>query len=296
MALLTRTVPLVMLLNELRRLKAESGIKDTDAAEHLGCASTKINRILLGQSKATPGDAKMLGELYGASPELADVLSDLARKLGRKGDWSSYSDMYAGWLRLRIDLERYSNRGRTFQTDIVPALLQTERYVRALHEAPTPFGTVSNVDDVVAARRERQEILTSEGGRPMLGFILSESCLRYVYGTRDVMREQMGRLMEVAQLPNIQLQVLPFNNPSPVVFASHNFAILHAPGPGAAAPLDFVYVELYDDARYLDDHTRVEAYEQLWSYLQAAALGPVESIDFIGKVADEYKRKKSPKG
>lgn len=293
---LTRTVPLVMLLNELTRLKAESGVKDTEAAEHLGCAASKINRILLGTSKATPGDAKMLGEVYGASPELAEVLSDLARKLGRKGDWSSYAAMYDGWLRLLIDLERYSNRIRVVQTEIVHALLQTERYIRALHQAPTPFGTVSNVDGVVAARLERQEILTHEGDRSMLGFVLSESCLRRVHGDRDVMREQMERIIKVAQLPNVQLQVLPFNNPSPVKFTSHNFAIFHAPGPGVAAPLDFVYVEWYDDARYLDDHKRVEAYEQLWSYLSAAALGPVESIDFVGKVADEYKRKKSSKG
>ena len=293
---LTRTVPLVMLLNELNRLKVESGVKDTEAAERLGCASSKINRILLGTSKATPGDAKMLGELYGASSELADVLADLARKLCKKGDWSSYADMYPDWLRLRIDLERYSNRIRIVQTEIVHALLQTERYIRAVHEAPTPFGRVSNVDDVVVARLERQEILTREEDRPMLGFVLLESWLRRVHGDQDVMREQMDRIIEVAQLPNVQLQILPFDNPSPVVFAGHNFAVFHAPGPGVAAPLDFVYVEQYDDARYLDDYKRVEAYEQLWAYLSAAALGPVESIDFIGKVADEYKRKKSPKG
>ncbi|WP_175482757.1 Scr1 family TA system antitoxin-like transcriptional regulator [Actinokineospora iranica] len=58
--------------------------------------------------------------------------------------------------------------------------------------------------------------------------------------------------------------------------------------PGIANPLDFVYVEQYDDARYLDDHDRVEAYEQLWGYLQAAALGPLDSIEFIGTAADQY--------
>ncbi len=293
---LTRTVPLVLLLNELNRLKAESGIKDNLAAEHLNCASTKINRILLGQSKVSPGDAKVLGELYGADPELAEILADLARKLGKRGDWTGYRAVYAEWLRLLIDLERYSNRIRIVQTEIVHGLLQTEGYVRALHQAPTPFGTTSPVDDVVQARRDQQEILTREDDRPMVSFVLSESCLRRVHGDHDVMREQMQRLVEIAQLPNIQLQVLPFTNASPVIFASHNFALLHAPGPGVTAPLDFVYVEMYDDARYLDDHTQVAAYEQLWAYLQAAALGPVESLDFIGKVADDYQRTSSPKG
>ena len=293
---LTKTVPLVMLLNELNRLKAESGVRDTVAAEHLNCASTKINRILLGQSKVSPGDAKVLGELYGAGPELAEILADLARKLGRKGDWTDYRAVYAEWLRLLIDLERYSNRVRIVETEIVPGLLQTEGYVRALHQVPTPFGTTSPVDDVVQARRERQKILTREEDRPMVGFVLSESCLRRVYGDHEVMREQLQRLAEVAELPNVQLQVLRFDNPSPVIFGNDSFALLHVPGPGVAGPLDFVYVEMYDDARYLDDHARVAAYEQLWAYLQAAALGPVESLDFIGEVADEYTRQAPPKG
>src|SRR5262245_12269380 len=114
---LTKTVPLVMLLNELKRLKKEAGIKDEDAADHLGCAASKINRIMQANSKVSPGDAKLLGELYGASPELIEVLVDLARKLGRKGNWTSYARMYRGWLRLYVDLERYSTRSRIAQTE-----------------------------------------------------------------------------------------------------------------------------------------------------------------------------------
>jgi hypothetical protein len=157
-----------------------------------------------------------------------------------------------------------------------------------LHEAPTPFGARSDIDEVVAARRQRQSILTRDDS-PSVSFVLSESCLRRTYGDRAIMAGQLHRLAELADLPNVQLQVLPFNNTSPVIYASLNFALLNIPGPGIASPLNFVYVEQYDDARYLDDDDRVQAYEQLWGYIQAAALGPVDSLEFIGKVAEQYR-------
>ncbi|MGQ0717050.1 MAG: Scr1 family TA system antitoxin-like transcriptional regulator [Pseudonocardiales bacterium] len=285
---IAQTVPLLILVNELNRLKDKSGIKDAVAAQHLGCQPSKINRIMLGQSRISPGDAKLLAELYGASPELIEIMLDLARNLGQKGDWTSYRTVYAESFRMLLDLEHYSNRIRQVQSEIVPGLVQTENYVRALHEAPIPFRARPNIDDVIRARQHRQSILMRED-RLSVSFVLSESSLRRVYGNRAVMREQMEKLIEVADLPNVQVQVLPFNNTSPVIYASLNFELIHIPGPGIASPLDFVYVEQYDDARYLDTHDRVEAYEQLWGYIQAAALGPVDSIKFIGKVADEYK-------
>lgn len=284
---ITQTVPLLMLLNELNRLKTESGVSSDRAAHELGCRVSKISRIHLGQSKISPGDTRLLAELYGASPELTAVLVDLARNVGQKGDWTSYRAVYVESIRLLLDLEHYSNRIRVVQSEIIHGLLQTKGYVRALNKAPTPFVTKPDADDVVRARLERQQIITRDEP-PMLSFVLSESSLRREYGSPSVMREQMIKLTEVGQLPNVQIQVLPFANSSQVTHAWLNFALMHIPGPGIASPLDFVYVEQFDDARYLDDHQRVEAYEQLWDHIQAAALGPVDSLEFIGKVADEY--------
>lgn len=286
---IAHTVPLLMLINELNRLKDSSGIKDAEAARHLGCQPSKINRILLGQSKISVGDTKLLGELYGASPELVEVMLDLARNLGQKGDWTSYRDLFRESFRLLVDLEHHASRLRQVQSEIIPGLLQTEEYRRALQEAPRPFHGRLDVDGEIHALRYRQSILTRDDpAPPTVSFALSESCLRRAYGSNEVMREQMLRLIEIADYPNVQLQVLPFDGNDPILYASLDFCLIHVPGPGIANPLDFVYVEQYDDARYLDDHDRVEAYEQLWGYLQAAALGPQDSTEFIGKVADQY--------
>lgn len=135
----TRTVPLEMLLRELNRLKDESKVSDSTAAQHLGCSAARINRLLVGQNRIPPGDARLLGELYGADAELVKVLEDLARNLGQRGSWTSYHEAYVEPARFLIDLERRSSRINVFQSEIVPALLQGESYVRALSEIPTPL-------------------------------------------------------------------------------------------------------------------------------------------------------------
>lgn len=285
----TQTVPLLMLLHELDRLRRSSGVSAERAAQELGCAVSKISRIYLGQSKISPGDTKLLAELYGAEPELTDVLVDLARNLGQKGDWTSYQGVYRESFRLLLDLERYSSQIRMVQCEIVPGLLQTDAYVRSINEAPTPYPESVDAEAAIHASRERRAIMTRPENPAELAFILSESALRREYGDASIMREQMEALLETAKLPNVQLQVLPFSNPSPVTYTSLIFELMHVPGPGIAAPLNFVYVELLDDARYLDGPERVAAYERLWGHLQAAALGPTESVQFIKKVADEYR-------
>lgn len=283
----TKTVPLLMLLNELNRLRDVSGVSAERAAQELGCRVTKISRIHLGQSKISPGDTKLLGELYGSSLELVEVLVDLARHLGQRGDWTSYGNVYHDSFRFLLDLEAHSSRIQVMEAEIVPGLLQTDGYVRALSQAPTLSGEPRDIDGVVEAGRARRAIVTRPEEPPTLSFILSESVLRRRYGDAVVMRDQLTHLLEVAQRPNVQIQVLPFHTDSPVSYVSLHFALLHVPGPGIAAPLDIAYIEQFDDARYLDGHDSVAAYTQLWGFMQAAALGPAESITFINKIVDE---------
>jgi transcriptional regulator with XRE-family HTH domain len=283
----TPTVPFLLLRHELDRLRRESGVSAEAAAQELGCRVSKISRIHLGQSRISPGDTKLLAELYGAGPELTDALLDLARRVIRRDAPDDHDAVYRESFRLLPELERHSSRIRMAQTETVPGLLQTEDYIRALNEVPTPHGHAVDPDQAVYAQQARQRILTDSHPLISFSFILSESVLRREYGNRAVRDAQLARLLEVGQLSNVQLQVLPFVSPSPVTFAGRAFELIHVPGPGAATSLDFVHIELYDDALYLDDEASVTAYEKLWGHLQAAALGPTESAGFIGKVAGE---------
>jgi plasmid maintenance system antidote protein VapI len=286
---LTRTVPLEMLLRELGRLKDASKVVDTTAAKHLGCSAARINRILTGQNLVKPGDARLLGELYGASHELAAVLEDLARNLGQKGTWTSYQEVYNESGRFFNDLQRHSSRICVFQSEIVPGLLQVDDYIRAIGSIPTPFVESIDVETAVRARLEHQSILTTKENPPRVSVVLAESCLNRVYGGTTVMRAQLERIIEVAALPNVQLQVLPEDSVDSPSHAWLSFQMLHVPSPGILPPLNFVYVAQLDDGRYIDRPDLVEKYEITWGHLQAAALGPKDSVEFVkGKVADRY--------
>ncbi|ONI71352.1 hypothetical protein ALI144C_52025 [Actinosynnema sp. ALI-1.44] len=212
-------------------------------------------------------------------------MMDLARNLGKKGDWTGYKAVYREAARMLIDLEAHCDRIREMRAEIIPGLLQTQNYVRALTRLPSPFSDSFDEDEIVKARRDRQALLEREVN---LSFVLSESALRRVYGDHAVMREQMNRLVDVANMPNVLVQVLPLASANQTSYGWLSFAMIHVPGPGIAAPLNLVHLEQYDDERYIDDPTLVEGYERLWGFLQAAALGPVESVDFIGEVAEEY--------
>ncbi|MCI2420101.1 helix-turn-helix domain-containing protein [Saccharopolyspora sp. K220] len=282
----TPTVRRLLLSNELKRLREEAGVETDQAAKHLGCRVSKISRIELAQNNIQAGDVKLLTELYGATPEHTEILLNLARGQNQRGRWAGYRAVYPEWFRMFVDLERDAATMRSAEVEIIPGLLQTESYIRALHDDGQPIGPDDDVESSVKARKERQAIFTRDDP-PEVSFILSESCLRRLVGDTDVMREQLRYLADVARLHNVQIQVLPFNAKTYAGRIVYRFTMLNIPAPGITAPLEFVYVEAHDDARYLDDKAAVSSYASLWGRLQAAALGPVESRDFISEAAEQ---------
>ena len=278
----TPTVRRLVLSNELKRLRHESGVTPEQAARHLDCRVSKISRIELAQNNIAVSDAKMLAELYGDSTEHIEILLDLARGQRLRGRWDGYRAVYPEWFRMFVDLERDAATLRS--VEVIPGLLQTDNYIRALHADGQPIGPADNLENEVQARKERQAILTREDP-PEFSFVLSESCLRRQVGGREVMAEQLDALADMARLHNVQIQVLPFDARTFTGRIVYRFTLLSIPAPGIAAPLEFVYVESYDDARYLDALDAVAAYGKLWGQLQAAALGPAESLDFIRDAA-----------
>ncbi|MGH3836467.1 MAG: helix-turn-helix domain-containing protein [Pseudonocardiaceae bacterium] len=280
----TPTVRRLVLSNELKRLRHESGATPEQAARHLGCRVSKISRIELAQSDIAAGDAKMLAELYGDAGEHIEILLDLARGQRKRGRWDGYRAVYPEWFRMFVDLERDAATLRSVEVELIPGLLQTDSYIRALYADAQPLGPADNLEDEVQARKDRQAILTREDP-PEVSFVLSESCLRRQVGSREVMVEQLDSLAEMARLHNVQIQVLPFDARTFAGRIVYRFTLLRIPAPGIASPLEFIYVESYEDARYLDALDAVAAYGSLWGRLQAAALGPVESLDIIRQAA-----------
>ncbi|MEY8040057.1 helix-turn-helix domain-containing protein [Saccharopolyspora cebuensis] len=282
----TPTVRRLQLGNELRHARLAAGLEQADAAKILDCNLTKISRLELGQSGITKGDLLLLLTEYGDTDEHKQWMVELARTRSARGRWGGYRAVFPEWFRQYVDLETDASDMRQVQSELVPGILQTEAYIRALH-ASWPRASSDGVDANVRARQERQEIFTRKAP-PQAAFILSESCLRRQIGSPSVMAEQLRYLEEVALMDNIHLQVMPFDAQTYAGAISYDFTLLTIPSQGATADLEFVYVESFDDARYLDSKDGVAAYVNLWSRLQAAALGPKESLDRIGTVAKQY--------
>ena len=279
----TPTVRRLQLGNELRHAREAAGRTMDEAAVVIERTSSTISRLEHGQTGIRQRDLADLLRSYGADPALIEQLGELARNNSQRGRWSGYRRAYPGWFRMFVDLEEDATSLLHFQVEVVPGLLQTEDYIRTVLSNGVPKIANDQVENAVRARRHRQAVLTKQDA-PQVGFVVSESALRRVVGDARIMRDQLEHLVEVALLPSVQLQVLPFDAPS-FGASMFGFILVRIPAPGAAGPLDFVYLEDYFDARYHDDKGDVEAYTALWNRLQAAALGPVESRTFVLEVA-----------
>ncbi|MDQ2788746.1 MAG: DNA-binding protein [Pseudonocardiales bacterium] len=279
----TPTIQRRRLGNALKRARDHANKTQDEAAVVIDAAASKISRLELGQSGIKLTDLALLLDLYGVSGEQADWMRDLARAGRQRGRWSGYRTVIPDWFRAYVDLEADASEIRWYQPEVVPGILQTESYIRAMNATAHPRITDEAVNRQVKVRLERQAVLD----QPVttLSFILSESALRRNIGDASIMQAQLIHLAEAAERPNVELQVLPFDAQT-YGAAWIGFTILRFDHDATS---DVVYVETYTDGDYLDSHDEVQAYTALWNRLQAAAMGQVESRNLIIRLADEKK-------
>ncbi|GAA2714797.1 helix-turn-helix domain-containing protein [Actinoplanes palleronii] len=262
----------------LKRARENAGLTQDEAAEAIDSASSKISRIELGQSGLRSIDLTLLLRAYNVPDDVAVSMRELAKAGRQRGRWSNYREQLPSWFRTFVDLESDAAEIRQYQTEIIPGVLQTEAYVRAILTngwSPDEAALAQQVD----IRLKRQTILD---GDVELAFVLSESVLRRMVGGPATMRAQMSHLVELSRRPAVTIQVLPFNAQT-YVAPSFNFVILRF-GPDSTT--DVIYTESFTDADYLDRPDQVRAYTKLWDDLRAAAIGPAESRALIEQLGD----------
>lgn len=280
--MLNPTIQRRRLGNALRRARERAGRTQDEAAERIDAAASKISRLELGQSGIKLTDLALLLDFYGVPGEQAESMRDLARAGRQRGRWSGYRHTIPDWFRQYVDLEADAYEIRWYQPEVIPGVLQTEAYIRAMAATAHPRPTADELDRQVALRLERQAILHRADG-PDLAFVLSESALRRQVGDPTTMHTQLAHLVDISQRHDAELQVLPFNAET-YETASYGFIILRF---DPDADTDVIYLEDYTDAVYLDRPDAVRAYTRLYGRLRAAALGPVESQHLIGKMAND---------
>jgi hypothetical protein len=203
--------------------------------------------------------------------------------------------VYAESFRKFVDLEEDADRIRGIAVNIMPDVFQCESYIRAVFADEAESNTADWLDAAVAARLDRASILrTSAAGRPeppIIHWVLDESAIRRVYGSRPIAREQIRHTIAISKLPNVTVQVVPFEHKTAkgAKAVLHPFTTLRIPVSGIASSLEYVYLSTPGDKRYLDDKAAVEAYDRLFTRAMTAALDERDSRTYMEEIAREYR-------
>ncbi|EHR50455.1 Helix-turn-helix protein [Saccharomonospora marina XMU15] len=271
------------LASELRRLRERAELTIDEVGEKLECSASKISRIETGHVGVTPRDARDMLELYGVRGDEQEALVQLAREARKRGWWHAYNEVFTGAF---VGLEADASSLRAFQALLVPGLLQTERYARAVIHAMRPDAADAEIERRVAARMTRQRLL-SDPNPPEYWAVVDEAVLRRVVGGPEVMAEQLGRLADIAQLPHVTIQVVPFGAGAHPGMEGP-FLILGFP---EQADPDVVYVDSTSSGVYLELEPDVRRYALMFDHLRAAALGPDDSVNVIADAARRFEER-----
>jgi transcriptional regulator with XRE-family HTH domain len=268
---------------ELRKLRESKGFKLEEVAAQLGVASSTLSRIETGKAPTKSSYLNQMLEMYGvAEPGQRQVLVDMAREGHRKGWWAAYDDVLPSGFDIYVGLEAETASVRGYEVSVVPGLLQTPGYARAVLREMFPRHTVDQIDRLVELRMERQRRLDDQP--PLeLWAILDEAVLRRPVGGWAVMRDQLEHLLAMAERPGVTLQVLPFECGA---HAGHGgpFSVLQFP---TRSDSEVAYVESVAGNIYLEKDRDVKARVDAFDRLRAAALAPGASAELIAKIAKE---------
>jgi transcriptional regulator with XRE-family HTH domain len=266
----------------LRGLRLEKGLTVDQVAELLLCSPSKVSRMETGQRGATARDIRDLCGIYGVTQETQVAsMMELAKEGKQQGWWQSYElDYFATY----VGLEQAATWLCYYQSSIVPGLLQTPDYARAMHQGSLPAEfTTERADALIEVRLRRQQILTRRDPLLRLEAIIDEAVLHRVVGGPGVMAAQLRHLVEAGNMPNVTLRAIPFGAGAHPAM-DNMFNILEF---GDVAPR-LVYVEGLMGWLFIEKERDVARYEQILEHLREIALDPKETIDLISKIGAQY--------
>lgn len=263
----------------LRELREHANLTIDEVGDRLECSASKISRIETGHVGVTPRDVRDMLEVYGIDDDEREALVQLAREARKKGWWHAYNEVFTGSF---VGLESDASFLHTHQALLVPGLLQTEAYTRAVIRAIRPDAGEADVELRVRARVNRQKLITEEVNPPEYWAVIDEAVLRRVVGGPEVMRDQLKNLVELATLPHVTLQVVPF---AAGAHAGMEGPFLILGFPEQADP-DVVYVENTTSGVYLEQPEDVHRYTLMFDHLRAAALKPDDTVELVDRTAD----------
>ncbi|MGH3998107.1 MAG: helix-turn-helix domain-containing protein [Pseudonocardiaceae bacterium] len=273
----------------LKAQREQAGLTQEQAIDRLGTglgrwSRSKLSRVENREHHVKPREVEQLLDAYGVTdPETRETLVRLAAPPRERGWWLSFGGELPEDWRSLLGLESGLIGLRDFQSQLVHGLLQTSDYARALYMSIDP-GVLSpaEVERRVALRVARQQILAKDPP-PQLHFILDETILQRLVGDRIVMHDQMRKLLQATEKPNITVQVLPRDvGASPGLEGPFTLLTLPAPIP------DIGYTEGPAGTLYVEDRDRVRYWMLRFGILTQRALSHQESAELIAEAMHNY--------
>ncbi|MCI2416214.1 DUF5753 domain-containing protein [Saccharopolyspora sp. K220] len=212
-----------------------------------------------------------------------DGLLELAKQAKKKGWWHPYTKVMSDWFEVYIGLESEAAAVQNFEIDLIPGLLQTEEYARAIIRSWAPDEPDDDNEQRTQLRKARQSRLIDEAEPLKFWAIISEAAISQQVGGADVMRNQLKHLVSASKLPNVTVQVLPFRAGAHASLGT-GFSMLSFPD---LIDPDVVYLEFLTGSLYLEEAEEIERYTLNFDHLRATALDPRDSTKLLTKVARE---------
>jgi hypothetical protein len=283
------SVPRRQLGRLLKEARERANVALEAAARELEFSRNKMYRIEAGASPLRKVDVLAMCGLYDVQPQLTEVLVALAAETKAKGWWHSYGDVLPNWFELYVSLEAAACQLRHYGPSLVPGLLQTGEYAKALFQT-TPGRGEADVDRLAALRLERQRLLSRRAPKaPTLDVILDEAVLRRPIADRVGMGAQLRRLGSASENANVRVRVLPFTAGPHRASPGGSFVLLDFAADGSRPPEPpTVYSESLTGALYLDKPQEVQTYAEVWRTLEELTLDVDQSKQLIDETAKEY--------
>ena len=258
----------------LRSYRVKAGLSLEQLGARVYLSDDMVGKIENGQRVPTEQfaaacDAVPELNTGGALAELRDLLKDYLKQRA-----------YPGWFIRWPEKEAQATILRSFELVVIPGLLQTQTYARALLD--NSIGSNGDVEEIVAARMERQAIL-DRGKPPELWVAIEEAVLRRPVGGPAIMHEQLNHLLRVARRPSVVLQVIPASVAVHPALAGSGFVIADfADAPPVA------YQETQVGGQVIEDHDDIATMLATWDRLRAEALPRRASLDLLEEVASKW--------
>jgi len=266
---------------QLRELREQADKTMDEAAAYIGVKRPTVSRIENGRHAILPKNVKFLCQLYEIGPPLVDMLIRQAEESSERGWWLSYSDTMPDWFETYVGFEADAREIWSYESELVPGLLQIPAYVRGMRAAQGAL-TEAEIAKSVDFRLARQSRLA--GRPPCLRVVLNEAVLHRPVGSRADMAKQLLHLAEIGREPWATIQVLPFD------IGAHRgmigpFSLLTLPDETDPT---FVYLEQLAGAVYLERPADIAQYRTTFEYLSSVALSIDASRKLLVTLAEQY--------